>query len=144
MTGDTRRAITVERTAPGQFLATSQQGARLEFGNGEGRFSPIELLLTALAGCGALDVEALTRRLAEPERLVVDVEGDKIRDEEGNNKLVDLVVTFDATFPAGEGGDAARDRLPDAVAKSHDRLCTVSRTIELGARIETAIVSQPR
>ena len=31
--------------------------------------------------------------------------------------------------------------LPDAVKKSHDRLCTVSRTVELGTPIEDRIES---
>jgi len=39
----------------------------------------------------------------------------------------------------GEGGDAARTILPDAVKKSHDRLCTVSRTIEAGTPVSTRI-----
>jgi putative redox protein len=38
-------------------------------------------------------------------------------------------------------GDAARAVLPDAVKKSHDRLCTVSRTVELGTPIATRIES---
>jgi hypothetical protein len=42
-------------------------------------------------------------------------------------------------FPAGEQGDQARKLLPDAVRKSHDRLCTVSRTVELGTPIATRI-----
>jgi len=38
-------------------------------------------------------------------------------------------------FPAGADGDAARAVLPDAIRKSHDRLCTVGRTVELGTPI---------
>ena len=36
-------------------------------------------------------------------------------------------------------GEKARAILPDIVKKSHDRLCTVSRTIELGPHIATRI-----
>jgi len=53
------------------------------------------------------------------------------------NHLTDIVVTFRIRFPEGEGGDKARELLPDAVRKSHDRLCTVSRTIELGSPVHT-------
>jgi len=35
-------------------------------------------------------------------------------------------VTFRLKFPDGEGGDAARALLPEAVQRSHDRLCTES------------------
>ena len=48
-------------------------------------------------------------------------------------------MTFRIAFPAGEQGDRARELLPDAVCKSHDRLCTVSRTVELGTPIATRI-----
>jgi len=42
-------------------------------------------------------------------------------------------------FPDGDGGDAARRLLPDIVRKSHERLCTVSRTVMLGTEITTRI-----
>ena len=44
-------------------------------------------------------------------------------------------------FPEGEDGDKARALLPDVVRKSHDRLCTVSRTVELGTPIADRIES---
>lgn len=43
------------------------------------------------------------------------------------------------TFPDGEAGDAARAVLPKAVAESHDRLCTVGRTVELPTPVEMRI-----
>jgi putative redox protein len=49
------------------------------------------------------------------------------------------VVTFQIAFPSGPGGDQARAVLPDVVAKSHDRLCTVGRTVETGTPIATSI-----
>ena len=33
--------------------------------------------------------------------------------------------TFTVRFPDGADGDRARERLPRAIAQSHDRLCTV-------------------
>ena len=48
-------------------------------------------------------------------------------------------MTFRIRFPDGEQGDKARELLPDAVRKSHDRLCTVSRAVELGTPIATRI-----
>jgi len=66
------------------------------------------------------------------------VDAEKVRDAAGNH-LTGLQVTFRIVFPAGERGDQARELLPDAVRKSHDRLCTVSRTVELGTPIATRI-----
>ena len=64
---------------------------------------------------------------------------EKIRDTLGS-RLTDIGVTFRVSFPEGEGGDAARELLPGAVRRSHDSLCTVSRTVELGTPVKTEIV----
>ena len=101
-------------------------------------FTPTELLLVAVAGCTAIDVDILTSRRAEPERFQVAAEADKVRAPDGN-RLTGIEVTFRVAFPAGDQGDAARAILPDVVQKSHDRLCTVSRTIELGTPVGTRI-----
>jgi uncharacterized OsmC-like protein len=135
MSGDTLRSVSLRRTGPGQFVATNTHGVELAMGSGgEKAFSPVELLLAALAGCTALDVEALTSRRAEPDSFELRATADKVRDESGN-RLENLNVTFTVSFPAGEAGDAARAVLPAMVAKSHDRLCTVTRTIERGTPV---------
>ena len=77
-------------------------------------------------------------RRAVPESFVVDVDAQKVADEQGNH-LDDITVTFRIVYPEGEGGDRARAILPDIVRKSHDRLCTVSRTVEIGTPITTTI-----
>ena len=59
--------------------------------------------------------------------------------DEGGNRLTDIDITFRIAFPPGEQGDAAREVLPEAVKKSHDRWCTVGRTVELGTPITTHI-----
>jgi uncharacterized OsmC-like protein len=43
------------------------------------------------------------------------------------------------SFPEGDGGDAARELLPGAVRRSHDSLCTVSKTVELGTPVKSEI-----
>ena len=91
-------------------------------------------------GCTAVDVDILTSRRAEPDAFEVLVDAEKVRDGAGN-RLTDIVVTFRIRFPDGEHGDKARALLPDAVRKSHDRLCTVRRTVELGTPIGTRIES---
>jgi len=83
-------------------------------------------------------VDILTSRRAEPDSFEIVVEADKVRDPAGNH-LNGLQVTFRIAFPPGEQGDKARELLPDAVRKSHDRLCTVTRTVELGTPIATRI-----
>jgi uncharacterized OsmC-like protein len=138
-TDSTHRGLTIERTVGGRLRATNARDGQLTFGTGDGTdFTPTELLLAAIGGCTAIDIDILTSRRAEPESFQVDVEADKVRDDDGNH-LTNLTVTFRVSFPEGDAGDAARAILPDAVRKSHDRLCTVGRTVELGTPIATKI-----
>jgi uncharacterized OsmC-like protein len=141
MTDDTVRSVDIERTSIGRYVARNVRGGSITMGTGEeDSFTPVELLLAAIGGCTAIDVDLITSRRAEPSEFVVTVTGDKIRDEAGGNRMDNLRVEFTVTFPDGEAGDAARQALPRSVQMSHDRLCTVSRTVELGTPVSIAIV----
>jgi putative redox protein len=139
MTQDTHRQVSIARDAAGKYTITNERGGKLSIGTGgDADFSPVELLLAAIGGCTAIDVGILTSRRAEPTEFVIDVAGEKVRDQQGSH-LTDIVVTYHVAFPDGEGGDAARELLPGAVRRSHDSLCTVSRTVELGTPVKTTI-----
>jgi putative redox protein len=136
---ETLRTVSVDRLGTGRYAATNARGGRIEFGTGDDAdFTPVELLLAALGGCTAIDADVATSRHAEPVRFSVSVRGDKINDDEGS-RMENLAVTFHVEFPQGPGGDRARAILPRAVRLSHDRLCTVSRTIERGTPIASTI-----
>jgi len=139
MTDDSGRRVSLTRTGHLTFRVSNERGATIEIGAGEGElFSPVELLLAAIAGCTGMDVDAITGKRAEPERFELTAEGRKIRDADGNH-LTDLLVDFSVAFPDGEAGDAARSVLTSAIRRSHDRLCTVSRTVELASPIATRL-----
>jgi putative redox protein len=139
MSDDTLRTVEIERLSLGRYRATNVRGGTVTIGGRDDiEFTPVELLLAALGGCGAADVDYIAVKRAEPESFRVTVTGDKIRDDDGN-RLTNLAVTFRITFPAD--ADAAREALPRAVAQSHDRLCTVSRTVQLGTPVEDRIAS---
>jgi putative redox protein len=141
MSADSHRNVTITRTSAGRYTAVNGRGGTLDFGTGDvADFTPVELFLAAIGGCTAVDVDIFTTRRAEPESFVVQVDGDKVRDE-GGNRMGALSVTFQVSFPPDESGDAARALLPEAVRRSHDRLCTVSRTVELGTPVATRIES---
>jgi uncharacterized OsmC-like protein len=140
MTDDSERAVSIERTGPSRYLATNVRGGTLPVSSGDDAdFTPVELLLTAIGACSAVDVDLITSRRAEPTSFSVAVRGDKIRDPEAGNRLVNLEVVFTVTFSPGPEGDRAREALPRAVQMSHDRLCTVSRTVELGTPVTTRL-----
>jgi putative redox protein len=134
-TDSAHRSVRLERIENSRYTAINERGGTISIGTGGGTdFTPVELLLVAIGGCTAVDVDVLTSRRAEPAAFEIGVDADKVRDAAGNH-LADLQVTFRIAFPAGEQGDKARELLPDAVRKSHERLCTVSRTVEIGTPI---------
>ena len=139
-TGPGHRRVSMTRTSLGHYEATNVRGGAISIGSGESAdFTPVELLLAAIAGCSAVDVDHITSRRAEPIEFEAAAEGEKTSDAERGNHMTDLVVTFTVRFPEGEEGDRARDMLPKAVEMSHDRLCTVSRTVSLGTAVEMRI-----
>jgi putative redox protein len=142
MVDDGHRRVTLERLDTGVYRATNPRGVQLTFGSmDESGFSPIELLLAALGGCSAVDVDVVTSRRAEPVQFEVVVEAEKVRDDVGNI-LRDMRMTFRVTFPEGEDADRARELLPRAVHTSHDRTCTVTRTLEARTPVSVHIADE--
>lgn len=141
---DDQRSVQLTRIGPARFKATNVRGGETFFGTGgeDPDFTAVELLLAAIAGCGALDVEAITHKRTTSTTFEVHAEGTKVRDEHGNH-LTGLRVSFDVVFPEGPDGDAARDRVQGAIEMSRDRLCTVSRTVQLGEDVAYEQVSRP-
>jgi len=138
-TDSAHRSVTVHRVASGVFTASNSRDGRITFGTGgNADFTPTELLLAAIGGCTAIDVDILTSRRAEPDSFEIEVGAEKVRDDQGN-RLAGIVISYRITFPAGEAGEAARAILPDVIAKSHERLCTVGRTVEIGTPVTTRI-----
>lgn len=135
-TDSSLRSVSLSRVGDGAFTATNVRGGTITVGSADSDFTPVELLLAALGACTALDVETVTGRRATPESFEVDVDAQKLRDESGN-RLTDLAVRFRVKFPDDAAGDAARAVLPEIVQRSHDRLCTVGRTVEAGTPIAT-------
>ncbi len=132
---DTHRSLRIERAGEGAYLARNDRGGELRFGTSdESDFSPVELLMVAIAGCSAVDVEVVTGRRSEPTRFVAQVDAEKLREPDGSI-LREIVVTFDVRFPQDEAGDAARQVLARALQISHDHSCTVSRTVETGVPV---------
>lgn len=132
---DDLRQVNLQRTSRGRLLARNERGATLAVGMGEDSdFTPVELLLVAIAGCTAIDVDLITGKRSAPEEFAVQASGVKIRDKHGN-RLVELGVDFEVRFPDTEAGRAAEAVLESAITASHDRLCIVSRTVEVASPV---------
>lgn len=136
MAEDTYRSVRIERVSTSRYLARNASGATLPIGGDD--FTPVELLLAAIGSCTAMDADVVISRRTEPESFTVTVGGDKVQDETGN-RMTNLAVTFDVRLPEGPAGDQARTLLARTVKLSHDRLCTVSRTVELGTPVSSTV-----
>jgi putative redox protein len=139
MTDPDHRSVTLDRLEEGIYLARNARGHELRFGSKDpDGFTPVELFLASIAACTAVDVDIVTGRRSPADRFEARMDARYVRDEAGN-RLEDLVLTFQVRFPEGAAGDAARDILPKVVKTSHDKTCTVSRTVEIGTPISVAI-----
>jgi uncharacterized OsmC-like protein len=137
------RSVTVERTSTGRYTATNVRGGTITIATGGAEeFTPVELLLAGIAACSAVDVDFITSRRSEPEHFTATASGEKIADELGN-RLVELLLDFDVRFPDDEGGQKAAEVLRRTIKQSHDRLCSVGRTVEVGTPITAALRGEP-
>jgi putative redox protein len=132
---DASRYVELTRQRKARYVATNRRGGSIEVGEGDDTaFTPVELLLTALAACTAMDVDYIVGKRAEAESGWLSSSARKVRDDAGNH-LVDLEVVLDLRYPTDAAGDAARSILPMAVERSNDRLCTVGRTVQIGTPV---------
>jgi putative redox protein len=136
---DTHRSVSIDRVASSTYTVTNARGGQITMASGGGpEFTPVELLLAAIGGCTAVDVDLVTSRRASPVEFAVEVGAEKVSDG-GFNFLSDITVTFKVRFPEGEDGDKARAVLPGIVQMSHDRLCSVGVTVERGTPITSLV-----
>jgi uncharacterized OsmC-like protein len=75
MADDTHRWVTMDRLDEGVYLARNARGGELRFGSRAGEaFTPVELLLAAIAGCSAVDVDVVTGRRSPAETFATRVD----------------------------------------------------------------------
>lgn len=138
------REIQVTRDHLGSYTATNSRGGAVTFGTGDSEdFTPVEALLAAIAACSAVDVDFITSKRAEPEEFAVRCSAEKFGGGSDGNFLDDIEVSFRVKFSAGPDGDAARKAALRAVQQSHERLCTVSRTIQRDTEVEYKLNDEP-
>lgn len=128
-------SVELIRTATNRYVARNAAGVEVTFGRGEDLMSPVELLLAAIAGCSSIDVDTVTSRSSEPAEFKVEASGNKIAEDSGGSRLEDLNLSFNLSFPDDEGGRKAAGLVDRLVKLSHDKYCTVSRTVEHGTPV---------
>lgn len=143
MTERSSRAVTLSRVGPERYRAVNSRGDTLEFGHGDSLFSPLELLLAAIGGCSSIDVDSVTSRHAEPETFGVKISGDYTADDSGAHKVEDIALDFHLRFPETPEGRTATALIDRLLQLSHDKDCTVSRTVELPTAVTVLVDGRP-
>ena len=121
--------VKLARVGPAAFEAEAGSGGRVLLDGapaigGEGRgMRPMELLVTALGSCAAMDVVHILRKQKEPlEDLRIEVEGE--RSDEVPARLVRAHLRFVAT------GAVDPRKLARAVSLSVEKYCSVRSSLD--------------
>ena len=102
-------------------------------GQGKGP-RPKGLLLTSLAGCTAMDVVSILRKMqVDPTGLVVDAEAELTEDHPRVFDRIRLVYRF-------RGADLPRKKLEKAITMSQEKYCGVSAMLRVSVPIDWEIV----
>jgi putative redox protein len=125
--------LTLERTAGEYgFTSTDEKGHQLrtdtseENGGNNYGFRPMQLLLSALGSCSAIDlVSILKKQRQNPTSIRIEVEGER---EQGQIPSLwkDINLTFHLT------GALDKDKTEKAVALSMEKYCSVAETLRRG------------
>lgn len=107
---------------------TIQMDSAPDFGGSGRGMRPMQLLLSALGGCSAIDVISILKKQNQHAGLVVDVEG--IREKTGDVSLFKEIFLH---FRFTTGVDPLKAER--AVKLSLEKYCSVAKTLEPTARI---------
>ena len=126
--GQRTMSVRIEQIGAAAFEATSPQGGSLTVDGspdigGEGRgMRPMEVLLSAMATCSAMDVVHILRKQREPlEHLSIDIEGTRV--DATPAPFSSMQLTFVAR------GKVDPHKLERAVALAVEKYCSVGATL---------------
>jgi putative redox protein len=127
---DGNRHVTMTVDATRSITAVNRNGVRLTIDpEGEHGFSPLELFLTALGSCSGVDLALLMKKQRDPVTpFSVDVDGLK-----EDTRMQWLRVTYRIDQEVDDR------KLERARVKTAEDLCTVSRTLASGTRVDHVI-----
>lgn len=133
-----RDALWVTRAGNRQYTAHNGRGGSINVdgGDGDGAFTPGELLKLALAACAGLSADvSLARRLGADFEATVHVSGPADREQE---RYPELNESFEVDLSSLEPD--ARERLVALAGRAIDKNCTVGRTLKAGSVVQLRIV----
>ncbi|WRS29247.1 OsmC family peroxiredoxin [Actinomycetaceae bacterium MB13-C1-2] len=136
----TPKILSVNRIGTREYTATNSKGAELVIGDGEGQFTPGDLLKLAILGCNVLSSDArFARALGEDFELTGTVSAEYLESEDRFTEFfVELAPVLGDMYPED------RDRLLRRASGAIDRYCTISHTVTKSAPTSLTIDGEPQ
>jgi putative redox protein len=138
-----KHIVVLEQVGPAAFQASAEAGGQLivdgtpEIGGTGAGMRPMELLLSALASCSAMDVVHILRKQAQAlEHLTIHVEG--IRKDATPAPYEHIKLVFRAQ------GDLDPHKLQRAVQLGVEKYCSVGATLDPAVDIQWEAVVVPK
>ncbi|MFP3988070.1 OsmC family protein [Streptomyces sp. E11-3] len=133
--------IETVRTGYRDWTARNDRGAEVRIAaaddpGSQPSFTPVELLLAALGGCGGLVVDR-TARAVDHDDLRIVVESVSAPEDDG--RVGKVRISYELDIPEGANGGRAAEVFARGVRLTHEKHCTVSRTVEHGACVEAIL-----
>ncbi|MFE5481084.1 OsmC family protein [Streptomyces sp. NPDC056527] len=131
--------IETVRTGYRTWIARNDRGAEVRIGaaddaDAQPSFTPVELLLAAMGGCGGMVVDRTARAVDHDDlRIVVE----SVSGPEDDGRLGRIRVSYEFELP--DNNPKAAEVFARGVRLTHEKFCTVSRTVEHGATVEALL-----
>ncbi|MFD1716892.1 OsmC family protein [Georgenia deserti] len=123
------KALWAERTGTRAYTGRNSRGAEVLVGDGEGQFTPGELLQIALATCSTLSADhRLAHALGDDFAATVGVSAEKDEEENRYSAIIAEIVTDLSGLD-----EATLAKTLERAELAIERQCTVGRTLEAGA-----------
>ncbi|MBC9711161.1 OsmC family protein [Streptomyces sp. TRM66268-LWL] len=133
----------IETTRNGyrDWTARNERGAEVRMAaadddSAQPSFTPVELLLAAMGGCSGMVLDR-TARAVEHDDLAITIESVSTPEDDG--RIGKIRVTYELDIPADANNGKAAEVFARGVRLTHEQFCTVSRTVEHGARVEAIL-----
>lgn len=135
--------VSLHRASGITFLAKGDSNhwvvldSKKQFGGSEAASQPMEMMLMALGGCTAMDIESLINKMRTPAE-EFQIEIDAARSAEHPRVFTEIHMTF-----IFKGADLNKQNIKKAVRLSQEKYCSVSATLSRSIDISYDIVFNP-
>ncbi|MBL7067172.1 MAG: OsmC family protein [Candidatus Marinimicrobia bacterium] len=135
--------VSLHRASGITFLAKGDSNhwvvldSKKQFGGSEAASQPMEMMLMALGGCTAMDIESLINKMRTPAE-EFQIEIDAARSAEHPRVFTEIHMTF-----IFKGADLNKQNIKKAVRLSQEKYCSVSATLSRAIDISYDIVFNP-